>query len=278
MEELRVTLIDVGWGDSILIEFETDTEYKCGLIDSNDGTNILNTYNFLDLTFKKMEKTKGYKLSKPYFEFVMMSHDHSDHASGLKRIMRKFGTKSFYYSEPYKKNNLAILLDYVKRVRRLGICANQLKKGIIFKMGKADFEVLWPDTSVNNNENNNSIVLCITFAGNKVLLTGDVETSVWNDLMSGIPKDINVIKLPHHGSKNGFFHNTKAVWETFLSTTPKDGRFGISTNPSPFDHPDQPVIDYLDRKKTNYYRTDIHSHVTFIIDSRGVRCRYSHED
>ena len=33
MSELNVTLIDVGWGDSILIEFKNQGKPKYGLID-----------------------------------------------------------------------------------------------------------------------------------------------------------------------------------------------------------------------------------------------------
>jgi hypothetical protein len=54
MENLEVTLIDVGWGDSIFIETNDDNnDSQYALIDSNDTTTLRSTYIFLKKYFKK---------------------------------------------------------------------------------------------------------------------------------------------------------------------------------------------------------------------------------
>ena len=49
MGKLNITLIDVGWGDSIFIEHEDDAgNHYYGLIDSNDSKEIKSTRIFIE--------------------------------------------------------------------------------------------------------------------------------------------------------------------------------------------------------------------------------------
>ena len=88
MSYLQVTLIDVGWGDSILIEASDGTlRPRYALIDSNDNAkrDYWPSWNFLRKHFGLRED--DFTVTKPFFDAVILSHDHSDHGSGLKRIM-----------------------------------------------------------------------------------------------------------------------------------------------------------------------------------------------
>ena len=63
---LAATLIDVGWGDSILLESEDENgELHLGLIDSNDTVYLRSTYIFLKRYFDRIsEKISG--KSRPF--------------------------------------------------------------------------------------------------------------------------------------------------------------------------------------------------------------------
>ena len=50
--------------------------------------------------------------------------------------------------------------------------------------------------------NMSSIVFLLSYQNKNILMTGDSYTSSFEDKLNGLTK-INVIKLPHHGSKNG---------------------------------------------------------------------------
>jgi competence protein ComEC len=53
------------------------------------------------------------------------------------------------------------------------------------------------------NLNNASIVLKIIYRNNTFLLAGDIEKDIEERLiLSGTPLKSNVLKIPHHGSKN----------------------------------------------------------------------------
>ncbi len=72
---LKVIFKDVGQGDSIIIEWQNDDEEdKIGIIDSNqhNGNPVLD--------YIKQRKTKE-------IEFIVLSHPHSDHFSGLLEIL-----------------------------------------------------------------------------------------------------------------------------------------------------------------------------------------------
>ena len=64
MSSLSVTLIDVVWGDSILIESQDDSgQSYYALIDSNDTTYLRSSYIFLKRFFekKKIELANAFK-------------------------------------------------------------------------------------------------------------------------------------------------------------------------------------------------------------------------
>ena len=94
MSILRVIILDVGWGDSILIESEDDhgNQYFA-VVDSNDTSRNRFTLNFL----KRRLQTRGidYRSQKPFLDFVLLTHGHTDHGQGLKAIMQEFGTRQF---------------------------------------------------------------------------------------------------------------------------------------------------------------------------------------
>lgn len=62
-----------------------------------------------------------------------------------------------------------------------------------------NWEIVKKDAQLTNKS---SIVFLLSYQNKKILMTGDSCTSSFRDKLNGLTK-INVIKLPHHGSKNG---------------------------------------------------------------------------
>lgn len=62
-----------------------------------------------------------------------------------------------------------------------------------------NWEIVKKDAQLTNKS---SIVFLLSYQNKKILMTGDSCTSSFRDKLKGLTK-INVIKLPHHGSKNG---------------------------------------------------------------------------
>jgi competence protein ComEC len=278
---LSVTLIDVGWGDSILIESQNN-QGKCfyALIDSNDTTYFRSSFIFLKRFFERKQiKPKG---NKHLFEFILLSHAHADHGQGLQGIFTAYGTKRFWYPKSLTEDdgvnvNLAKLIRYSNRykqkVKHHQAVDNtkDLKK---VKFGDVEMKILWPDYNKIDlkNENNNSVVLLLKLNNVSFVLTGDAEAEVWHQISDKIPKDTRFFKVPHHGSVNGAFdaHN-KACW---LDDCPDTALFGISSHITPHELPDPEVIQLL--SKHDCFRTDEHYHTTFRTNGSDVEVKYSH--
>ena len=271
MSSLSVTLIDVGWGDSILLTWEDGGDFRFGLIDSNDTTYLQSSYVFLKRSFEKLGVDTE---DKPVFDFVMLSHAHADHGQGLKNVMRQFGTKHFWYPKSTEAGSLANLIRYANRSTNVRHHQSIDDTKVLPALGGATLEVLWPRRGrIDEHENNNSIVLAVTYGDATILLTGDAEGEVWEQVASDIPDTTRVFKVPHHGSVNGTFLDGRTPW---LEECPGEARLAISSHVRPFSHPHDRVVDEFDDRGFTCYRTDEHYHVTFTAEGGDVVVKYSH--
>lgn len=275
MERLSVTMIDVGWGDSILVE-AWDSQDRChyGLIDSNDTTYMRSSLIFLKRHFEK--NNVKVDPQKPLFDFVLLTHSHTDHGQGLKAIMKAYGTRRFWYPKSSQWGSQAYLIKY----------ANQSKKVVQHEavdtsrnpyfIGGVKVSFLWPAYGYidKKNENNNSVVLALTLGGVSMMLTGDAEEVAWQNMANQIPANTKFFKVPHHGSINGTFdQHGNETWPAIFSWQPT---LGISSHVKPFKHPDQQVINLFSQKNWPCYRTDESYHLAFTTDGTDLKVKYSH--
>lgn len=276
MSRLNITLIDVAWGDSVFIESTDDngmTSYA--LIDSNDSSSYKSSYIFLRKYFER-EKVDT-EARKPLFDFVLLSHAHTDHGQGLKEIMMKFGTKYFYYPKSLEWAGLSTLISFANKSKSVKHHESLNSTKILPDLGETSLKVLWPEYSSvpDENENNNSIVLLLQLGKVAVLLTGDAEKEVWEKIHGRIPKDLRVFKVPHHGSVNGTFDSDdNPSWLNDLS--PQDTLLALSTHIKPYGHPHQQVIKLFEDSNFRFFRTDTDYHLTFQTEGVDVKTKYSH--
>ena len=287
MSYLKVTLIDVGWGDSIFIEsVNNSNERRYALVDSNDDGAYQPSIIFL----KKYLRipTRQLAARKPVFDFIMLSHDHSDHATGLRRIIEYFGTQRFWYPKiiDTEPSQLSGLLQYANSSRgKKDIAFHQAvdtEKDLVNQPEWDDvrLDVLWPQPdTIDPNPNNNSIVLTISLGNVSFVLTGDAEGEVWHQIANTIPTGKKVIKVPHHGSVNGTMMNGNTPWLDECS--PTDVKLGISCHPTyprgfpAHPHPHEEVVQEFQNRNYEYYRTDENYHITFSTDGQDVQVKAS---
>lgn len=278
MAFLAATLIDVGWGDSIFIESEdADGDMHYGLIDSNDFSTLRSSYIFLKRHFEKKNLT--YTKGEPVFDFVLLSHPHSDHSRGLKPIMREFSTQNFWYPKSKNWAGLTELLAFANRKSKYKYVRRHQAIDSSYELpdfGDVKMNVLWPvrGEKPSSNQNNNSIVLEMKLDNISFLFTGDAEHNVWKKIATDIPSDTRFFKVPHHGSVNGSLDdNGNPIW---LNDCPKKALLGISSHVFPHTHPDKEVIKLFTKNKREYYRTDKHFHLIFNTDGTKLKVKYSH--
>ncbi len=270
MATLSVTMIDVGWGDSIFIEhIDKKDKPHYALIDSNDKEYERSAEIFL----KKYLRRKGikYKDHKPNFEFVIISHWHEDHISGLKRIIRNFGTNRLYYPKTEYSTTMNTMTNFAdSESGRVNYDMSHQSIDSSKRMnefGDVKLEVLWPPLStIYSNENNNSIVLKMTLDNVNFILTGDAEKVAWQKITHLIPPDTKFFKVPHHGSINGTFVGNETPW---LDRMNRLVALGISGHVGRFILPREEVIEEFEKKNRDHYRTDLNYHLTFKTDGNN---------
>ena len=275
MSTLNITLIDVAWGDSIFIEsIDNQGNSFYALVDSNDTSSYKSSYIFI----KKFFERKGIDIdsAKPVFDFVMLSHAHSDHGQGLKEIMMKFGTRYFYYPKSLQWAALSTLISFANRSQSVLHHESVNSTKNLPALGDVSMKVLWPDydDQPDQNENNNSVVLSLSLNNSAVLLTGDAEKEVWSKISGRIPAGLKVFKVPHHGSVNGTFDQQgNPCW---TGSIPGETLLAISSHIKPHGHPHRRVLDLFDLQNFKYFRTDTEYHLTFQNDGAEIKTRYSH--
>jgi beta-lactamase superfamily II metal-dependent hydrolase len=296
---LRIIFIDVGWGDSILLD-ATDAKgnHEFALVDSNDSTNSPSGKNFLKRYFERLGRWPG---AYPVFKYVFTTHAHDDHICGIQGVLRTFGTKSLFSSFCNPSTSLAFA-----NLRRWALVAKSNHHRVAttvdylwlnrktLTLGPATIDVLWPPDCAGNafdlgNENNNSLVLAFTLDKVRLVLTGDCEAKNFDvsslaDYVQMPKTGLRMVQSPHHGARNGIFDGagTKSSFLDQIIPNPITKNrplplVGISCHPRPHHHPHSDVITELDlRGISQPYRTDKYYHLVFIAEDNQVTVEYSH--
>lgn len=243
-ERLEVTFIDVGQADSILLE----NEGHYMLIDAGnneDGPKLVNYFKNQNIT---------------QFDYVVGTHPHEDHIGGLDNIIKNFSIKTFYMPDVITttKTFEEVLDSLAEKEMTLSIP----KANTIFKLGDATVKVLYVGTEKENDLNDTSIVLKITYQNISFLLTGDASTKVEQKLNSA-DLESTVLKVGHHGSST-------ATNEKFLNTVnPKYAIISVGEN-NQYEHPHTTVLNTLASHNITTYRTDQDGTIKVITDGTNI--------
>jgi len=195
---LTVTYIDVGQGDSILIE---TPEGKNILIDAGDGPTDWSSWDAGDRIVVPFLKKRGIKK----LDYVLMSHAHNDHIGGLPAVLKAFPVDTFV--DPGFQYNSYIYENLLTLVEEKGCKYVEARAGGQIKLDKyCYFEVLNPPADRyfrgGSEPNENSLVLKLAYKDVSFLFTGDSEKQAERSMVQNFKKDLlcTFLKVAHHGS------------------------------------------------------------------------------
>ncbi len=246
--ELKVHYIDVGQGDSILVQ----TKDKNILIDSGTRKSSDNLINYL----KKQHIKK--------LDYVLATHPHEDHIGGMPKVIDEFEIGNFY--APKKTANTKIFKDMILQLKKKNLKINVAKKGISLDLSNdSSLDFLAPVKDNYENTNDYSAVIKITHGNTKFLFTGDAEKTSERDILnSNVDLSSNVLKVGHHGS-----HSSSSK-EFLDKVNPKMAIISCGKN-NDYGHPHKETMKELKKRNIEIYRTDIDGNILLTSDGENIK-------
>ncbi len=273
--KLRIDLLDVGQGDSALLTFPDGTTM---LIDGGGRFNfgqakVINEYG----------EARGFEPDVPSIgeavvseflwergldevDYLAATHGDLDHIQGLMDAARNFRVRAAFVGAGQAPS--ASLAAFYEMLNRRGIPVIETARGDMFRFSEVTVEILSPSPktaeTMSLSENNNSLVLKITYGERVFLFTGDIERET-EELLLQQPENLrcDLVKVAHHGSKT-------SSSEEFIRATGAGTAVISVGRDSPFGHPHPEVMERWMNSGANTMTTGSRGTITVITDGHNI--------
>jgi len=257
-ERLRVSFLDVGQGDAILIQKGSQQV----LIDGGPSPQALN-----------LELGDRMPFWDRTIEMVVLTHPHADHITGLVEVLKRYRVEKALY--PDLDDGSPLYREWLELIREKGIERNIAQYGQRIDLGDGTIiEVLNPPvpplSGTSSDLNNNSVVMRLNTGRVSFLLAGDAEWGAEFGLIArGDNLGSTVLKVGHSGSR------TSTTPEFLAGVNPRVAVISVGENR--YGHPHDEVINRLAEElgKEHIYRTDEQGTVEFTTDGERLWVKFN---
>ena len=259
-DELRIHVLDVGQGDSILVIAPGG---KSVLVDAGtpgSGRVVLDAMQ---------------RYGVKQIDLMVATHAHADHIGGADEVLR--ATKVSTVLDSRVPNTTKNYRDFLEAIEESGARYVGAVPGQTFDLGgNAVLTVLAPIQpfftrdqlrSGANEPNANSIVARLDYGDFSMLFTGDAEAETEERLIgAGANVKARILKVGHHGSRY-------ASSERFL----REGEFKAAIisdgAENRYGHPNQDALNRLRSLGMELHRTDLEGEITIISRGEGYEIK-----
>ena len=243
---LRITFLDVGQGDAILLEVPE------GAVLVDQGPPEADVARQL----------RGLGIRR--LSALVLTHPQRDHIGGAEDVLRSVAVDRVLdprlaVSGPFERAALAAAAGR-------GVPVVETRAGSRFRLGRLRLRVLWPDRPGRASDDPNllPVVLLASYGRIDALLTADAETEVTARLLS---RRIEIVKVAHHGSADpGLGAELRELRPAVaVISCGRDNDYG---------HPTPSTLAALrDSEGLRLYRTDEDGRVVLESDGRRISVR-----
>ncbi len=242
---LRITAIDVGQGDAVLLE---QAGRPAALIDTGPPGGGIG------------DALRGLGIERVGALFV--THDDLDHSGGVRDVLESVRVDRLVVGDPVPEAEAAAGLAHVPVVR--------VAEGSELRIGRLTLLTLSPPpegpgaTASSEEDNARSLVLIARWGPWNALLTADAEA----EATPLHPGPFDVLKLAHHGSADA---GLEALVET---SAPRIALIGVGENS--YGHPDETTLGTLAERGVCVLRTDTDGDVGVELGPAGLEALAEH--
>ncbi len=237
---LRVSVLDVGQGDAILLQ---PARAPAVLVDGGPPGD--------DLAAKLREA------GVDGLGAVVVTHDQSDHAGGVRDLIGAFPIRRLFFG----------VLDrrMLAAAHASGAATRRLAQGSELRSGRLRLEVLWPPRELlagphaGEDPNRLAIVMLARWRRFRMLLTADAEA----ESTPLDPGPLDVLKVAHHGSDDA------GLGPLLDRTRPKLAVISVGAG-NPYGHPTPGTLATLAAHRVPVLRTDRDGTVTIEVGRGGI--------
>lgn len=231
-DSFNLFFFDVNQGDSSLINYKDISI----LIDTGEKEFTDNIINII--------KSRNIKT----LDYVILTHDHSDHSSGFTKIYKNFKVNNVILPEALKNETFNKVKSLINGSETKLLYIN---KPITLTI-KDNFNLKFlNDFSKPIEEfNDSSLVFQASIEDFDILYTGDIEENGQLDILN-MEIESEILKVPHHGAYNNDKNNVKKFIEKvnpYISI--------ISVGNNSYGHPNKNTLNILNNIKSKVLRTD----------------------
>lgn len=233
-----VYALDVGQGDSILLK----SKNKSLLVDTGAHKKVIDAL---------------YRNHVKHLDYLMITHLDKDHIGALDELSQHVDIDYLLFAKGVFEQMDEKRKIELSKIARKGMIS--LSAGDSFKLANFNCMVLWPSSYVDGEDNEDSLVLYAhyqnTFTEFSCLLTGDAEKDELEEILKNYKlSEVDILKVGHHGSRNGAYAWQMATLKPKLSliSCGKNNRYG---------HPHKETLKLLEDEGSNVLRTDLQGDV-----------------
>ncbi len=239
---MKVHYIDVGQGDSVLIE--SNGSYM--LIDAgkaNKSETIINYLKYIGV--KKLD-------------YVIWTHPDADHIGGAADVIESFSIGKVIM--PGKTHTTDTFENLLSAIKKKGLKITRPEFGNKYTVGMSSFTIIAPNKEYEDN-NNSSAGLKLVNGDTSFLFIGDAEKEAIDDIMAnGLDLKADVLMAGHHGS------DTSTTKEFLNAVDPDSAVISVGKDNS-YGHPADTTLKLFRDNKIKLYRTDENG--TIVASSNG---------
>jgi competence protein ComEC len=237
---LRVSVLDVGQGDAILLQ---PAAAPAVLVDGGPPGDGLEA---------KLRSAGVQQLG-----VAIVSHEQSDHAGGVEELLGHFPVARLAYARLSQRLRA--------EAEAAGIAPVRIAQGGVLRSGRLRIEALWPPSELlatplaGADPNVQALVLLVRWGTFSMLLTADAEAeSVPLD-----PGPIDVLKLAHHGSEDA---GLAALLDRIA---PRLAVISVGED-NPYGHPTPAALAVLAAHHVPALRTDLDGTIVLDVGASSV--------